>query len=434
MMNTVPQLYSEYRAQVPGQELSWLREQRQLAWEAFSHSGFPSPREEDWRYTPVTPMERKRFQPVALEDHAEVDLPWLASQRITGCWALVLVNGHYRPELSDLEGIPEEILADDLLSALHTHGDLPQPGAHLPESPHGFLSFNTAFFTGGALLRLPAGAILEKPLQILHLCTGNEILANTRNFIELGAGARATVVETHAGLAGTGYLHACVSEAHLQEGAQLDYCKLQREAERAFHFGGLYVRQESGSSLHHHQFNLGGLLARCEVHTRLGEAASCSLQGLFLGNQRQHLDNLVRVSHDQPHGSSVVDYRGILDDQSRGVFQGRIVVPPHAQKTQAEMRNPNLLLSDQAEIDTKPQLEIHADDVKCSHGVTVGQLDEKALFFLRSRGLDLAEARDMLVFAFGNEIVERLAAPTLRDYLRNCLLERAAESLRGHGL
>jgi len=273
------------------------------------------------------------------------------------------------------------------------------------------------------VIEVAAKQQLEKPLQILHVVTQSDALAATRNLFVLDEQAEAEVIETYIGSVDS-YFTASVNECLLGKNAGLTLYKVQLEAEKAQHFGGTYVKQSRDSRFNHHNFALGSGLARSDIHCDLDTAAECSLNGLFVASKRQHIDNHTRINHLKPHGISREFYKGVLDNKARGVFQGRVVVAEDAQQTDSEMNNRNLLLSADAEVDTKPQLEIYADDVKCSHGVTVGQLEEKSVFYLQSRGLDEEAARNILTFAFANEMVDKVENAELKALLLKELLER----------
>jgi len=410
---------------LPGRNLLWLESVRQAAAQGFAAGGFPSPREEEWKYTNVTALEKKLFRPSVGPVSVTADGLDLDAYRLPEAWCLVLVDGRFDPALSVLEGLPPNVFAIGMAEALHSHPERVRDvlGTALGSLSHGFIQFNTAYFGDGAFIDIPAGVAVPKPLQILHVGAGDEALANTRSLIRLGANAEATVIETFAGLAGKGYLTAAVTEISLAENAGLAHYKVQLESDKAYHFGGVYVSQAKSSRFKQHNLSFGGLLARHEIHAELGQAAECDMDGLFLAKGRQHVDNHTLIHHAQPYGSSRETYRGVLADRARGVFQGRIVVHPNAQKTNAEMNNRNLLLSEDAEIDAKPQLEILADDVKCSHGVAVGQLDPESIFYLLSRGVDSETARNMLTFAFANEMVEKIGLASLRAQVQGHLLD-----------
>ncbi|QJD30029.1 Fe-S cluster assembly protein SufD [Methylococcus geothermalis] len=412
-------LYVDSYREPATHEPAWLSRLRRQALTRFEASGFPSPRDEEWRYTHVAPIERKLFTAATGPADIATANSLIEGCRIADAWSLVFVDGMFAPELSERNGLPAGVMLENLASLLQTlalseaegNAGWLEAGLELETESdrHGFLDFNTAFFTDGAVLRVDEGVMLEKPIQLFFVSTRDEGRATLRNLIRIGRHAEARIVETHVGAAATGYLGAVVNQIEIGDNGGLNHYKLQLDGGRAYHFGGSYAHLARDGRFGHHSLSLGGLLVRNEVHARLARAARTEMNGLFLSENRQHVDNHVRVDHDEPHGSSRVTYRGILKDRSRGVFQGRIVVHPDAQKTDAEMNNRNLLLSDDAEIDTKPQLEIHADDVKCGHGVTIGQLDPDSVFYLESRGIDAATAREMLTFAFAAEIVERIA-------------------------
>jgi Fe-S cluster assembly protein SufD len=414
--------YREVATELPGQELGWLRDLRAGADRAFAERGFPSPREEEWRYTNVTAIEKKRFRPG--RPGAEKDVEPLLRYGLADAWRLVLVDGVFSPSLSRLDALPQGVVVLPLSEALVRRPE--QVRAWLERSPDGeasrFLDFNTAYFRDGAYIDIAERVALETPIQILNLSTQAEGLSVTRNLIGLGRHAEARIVETHAGLDTAGYLSAAVTQLNLADGASLDHYKLQLESPRAYHFGGLHIEQQAASRLRQHHSAFGGLIGRTDIHNTLGRGAECDLNGLFMVDGRRHLDTHFVVRHREPHAGSREHYRGIAGDRGRGVCAGRIVVDQAAAKTDAEMSSRNLLLSEDAEIDSKPQLEIHTDDVKCSHGVTVGQLDAESVFYLQSRGIDEITARNMLTFAFANEMVEKIALEPLRRQVRQALL------------
>jgi len=417
-------LYVDSYREPATHEPAWLSRLRRQALARFETSGFPSPRDEEWRYTNVTPIERKLFTAATGPADIATANSLIEGYRIADAWSLVFVDGLFAPELSERNGLPAGVTLDNLRSILQTDATWLESALEPETERHGFVDFNTAFFTDGAVLRVDEGAVLEKPVQLFFVSTRSEGRATLRNLIRIGRNAEARVVETHVGAAETGYLGAVVNQIEVADNGGLNHYKLQLDGGRAYHFGGSYARVARDGRFGHHLLSLGGLLVRNETHARLARAAQTEMNGLFLSENRQHVDNHVRVDHDEPHGASRVTYRGILKDRSRGVFQGRIVVHADAQKTDAEMNNRNLLLSDDAEIDTKPQLEIHADDVKCAHGVTIGQLDPDSVFYLESRGIDAATAREMLTFAFAADIVERMRPDPFRELLRGMLLAR----------
>jgi Fe-S cluster assembly protein SufD len=451
--------YQTIVSALPGQALPWLKALRTEALAQFSAHGFPSPREEEWRYTNVSGIEKKLFSPSIDLTASDVDAEWLKSHQLEDAWVLVLVNGHFSAELSVLDGLPEAVSVMSMADALAKQPD--KVGKYLGlaanQSEHSFIAFNTAWFTGGLFAHVPAKLVLDRPIQILNIVTGIDQMATTRNIIIADEMAEAKVIETFisrdgvyaeslpgAGaaisrdgvyaesLSGTGsaigsgnaYLTAAVTEVFVGQNADVTLYKMQCESEKAYHFGGCYIKQARDARFTHHNFAFGGLLARSDIHVDLDHASECELNGLYLGVKRQHIDNHTRINHLKPHAISRELYKGVLDDRARGVFQGRVIVAVDAQKTDSQMNNRNLLLSDDAEVDTKPQLEIYADDVKCGHGVTVGQLDEKSVFYLQSRCVDEETARNMLTFAFANEMVDKIKIKSLHDKVLEQVLVR----------
>jgi Fe-S cluster assembly protein SufD len=429
MMTALASRYAaEYQtvvAALPGQTLAWLTALRGEALEQFSAQGFPSPREEEWRYTNVSAIEKKLFSPATLVTASAVDSDWLKSYQLEDAWSVVLVDGHFSAELSVLDDLPENISVMSMADALAKQPDKLEKYINqaVNSSEHGFVAFNTAWFTDGLFLHVAAKHVLAKPIQVLHIATQSDVLTATRTVIVADEMAEANIIETFVGL-DNAYLSAAVTEVFVGANAQITLYKMQCESEKAYHFGGIYVKQSRDARFNHHNFAFGGLLARCDIHTDLDQASECELNGLYLGIKRQHIDNHTRINHLKPYGISRELYKGVLDDRARGVFQGRVIVAEDAQKTDSQMNNRNLLLSSDAEADTKPQLEIYADDVKCGHGVTVGQLDEKSVFYLQSRCVDEETARNILTFAFANEMVDKVKIKGLHDRVLEQVLIR----------
>ncbi|PPK74770.1 iron-regulated ABC transporter permease protein SufD [Methylobacter tundripaludum] len=410
---------------LPGQALPWLKALRAKALMAFSAHGFPSPREEEWRYTNVSGIEKKLFSPSLSLSAGDLDSEWLKSYQLEDTWSVVLVNGHFSAELSNLTDLPTTVSVMSMADALAKQSDKVEKylGAAADQSEHSFIAFNTAWFTDGLFVHVPAKQVLDKPIQLLHIVTGSDAMATTRNIIIADEMAEAKVIETFVGI-DNAYLTAAVTEVFVGSNADLTLYKMQSESDKAYHFGGSYVKQARDARFTHHNFAFGGLLARSDIHADLDHASECELNGLYLGVKRQHIDNHTRINHLKPYAISRELYKGVLDDRARGVFQGRVIVAIDAQKTDSQMNNRNLLLSDDAEVDTKPQLEIYADDVKCGHGVTVGQLDEKSIFYLQSRCVDEETARNMLTFAFANEMVDKIKIRSLHDIVLEQVLAR----------
>ncbi len=421
--------YEKIANVLPGQSVDWLKALRTEAFGCFSEQGFPSLRDEDWRYTNISAIEKKLFSPQLATEVATVDDDFLNNYRLDDAWTIVLVDGCYSPALSSLEGLSDTISVLGMANALEQKPEVLQPylSKAVSNDKHSFVAFNTAWFSDGLFVHIPASKVVEKPIQLLHVVTQAECLASIRNVLVIDEMAEANVIETFVGV-DDAYLTAAVTEVFVGKNASLSLYKMQGEGDKAYHFGGTYVKQARDSRFNHHNFAFGGLLARNDIHIDLDIASECDLNGLYLGIKRQHIDNHTRINHLQPHATSRELYKGVMNQRARGVFQGLVFVAEDAQKTDSEMNNRNLLLSNDAEVDTKPQLEIYADDVKCAHGVTVGQLDEKSIFYLQSRCLDEETARNMLTFAFANEMVDKVRLKGLREVLLGQLLKRFPQS------
>jgi len=430
-MTTTASLYTaDYQtvaSVLPGQALPWLNALRSDALEKFSAQGFPSPREEEWRYTNVSAIEKKQFAPVleSVAEQQKIDPEWLKFYQLKDAWSVVLIDGHFSAEFSVLDGLPEAVSVMGMADALNNRPELVENylGHAVNNAEHGFIAFNTAWFTDGLFVHVPAKQILVKPIQLLHIVTQADAMATTRNVIIVDALAEAQVIETFIG-DNNSYLTAAVTEVFAGRNSGVTLYKMQSESEKAYHFGGIYINQAEDARFTHHNFAFGGLLARSDIHVDLDHASECELNGLYLGVKRQHIDNHTRINHLKLRASSREMYKGVLDDRARGIFQGRVIVSENAQLTDSQMNNRNLLLSNEAEADTKPQLEIYADDVKCGHGVTVGQLDEKSIFYLQSRSIDEETARNMLTFAFANEMVDKIDIKGLHDVVLEQVLSR----------
>ncbi len=410
---------------LPGQSIAWLKALRADALTHFSENGFPSLREEEWRYTNVSAIEKKLFLPQLTAQTAETDDAFFNDYRLEGALTVVLINGRYSKQHSSLEGLDEDISVLSMTDALAQNPDLIEQYLSKAVSieEHSFVAFNAAWFSDGLFIHIPAKKVVDKPIQLLHVVTQGDCLSTIRNILVVDEMAEVNVIETFVGV-DNAYLTASVTEVFVAQNACLTLHKMQIEGDKAYHFGGTYVKQARNARFNHHNFAFGGLLARNDMHTDLDTASECDLNGLYLGIKRQHIDNHTRINHLKPHAISRELYKGVLNQRSRGVFQGMVYVAEDAQKTDSAMNNRNLLLSNDAEADTKPQLEIYADDVKCAHGVTVGQLEEKSIFYLQARCIDEETARNMLTFAFANEMVDKVKLDGLREKLLEQLLKR----------
>ena len=410
---------------LPGRELPWLASLRERALAAFAEQGIPTTRHEDWRFTSLRRLEQTAFEPAAKPGASA--LPALPALGVVQ--PLVFVDGR-----CDAARSQPSACASSLAQALEREPESfrERLGSLACEKSGPFPALNTALFEDGLCVRVPAGQLLAQPICACFVHTGGQQAVHPRNWIELGEGARAVVLEVHVGTPEPGLTNA-VTEIRVGRGARLEHVKLQLEGPETWHLARVAVHQERDSHFAQHSLALGAGLSRVEIRSELaGEGAHTTLRGLYLASGAQHVDHHTTIDHATPHTTSDELYKGVLGGRSRGVFHGRIHVRPHAQKIQALQTNRNLLLSDNAVIHTKPQLEIYADDVRCSHGASIGRLDADALFFLRARGIGEREARALLTLAFAREIATGLPAAELADAVEACI-DRALEPAQSTG-
>lgn len=412
------------------QNSAWLAPARKQAFDAFSATGFPTTKQEDWRFTDVSPLTRIALVPA---EDASNALPDLGPDKIGSALLalgrghahrLVMVNGHL---LSDDPGpLPQGLSLMSLSSAMRS--DAHAVGALLARqlrAQDAFVALNTAFFADGAYLRIPDGVVVEAPIVLVFVYTGQAGARYARTLVHAGAGSQATLVELHVGSEGTIATTNAATEIVLEAGARLAHHTVQRISSTAFHVGNLAVMQKAGSQLTATNVFLAGKLARNGVRVELAEADSaCSLHGLYLATGHDHVDNHTLIDHRARRTTSRESYQGVVDDRGKAVFDGRIVVRPNAQGTDARQTNRNLVLADGAVVHAKPHLEIFANDVKCSHGATTGRLDQEALFYLRSRGIGQTEATRMLIRAFLLDELNAVEHARLREELQALLEQR----------
>jgi Fe-S cluster assembly protein SufD len=407
---------------------AWLPELRRSAMDQFVRAGFPTSRDEEWRFTPVSPIVQAEFPPAVT---GSVDRAALTPYRFGHAeWPqLVFVNGRFAPEHSSVPELPAGVRIESLAAALASGTTAIEP--HLsryarPETT-AFTALNTALMRDGAFVHVPAGTLLEQPVHVLFVTTpGASGAAHPRNLIVVERGARASVVESYVGLKGTAaYFTNAVTEVFSGEDAWTEHTRLQREGEHAFHIGLTQVAQARGSHYRSFTLAMGGAISRHNLHVQLNAPGIETLMyGLYLARGEQLVDNHTAIFHDHPNCNSWEVYKGVLEDRSRAVFNGKVFVKPEAQKTDAKQTNRNLLLSPDAKVDTKPQLEIFADDVRCTHGATVGFLDPGAQFYLQSRGMPADAARRLLTYAFAAEVVNEVALEPVRQELDRLVLDR----------
>jgi len=409
---------------------AWLREIREGAIARFSALGFPTTKQEAWRFTSVAPIAATHFAPPAsgVPPLALRDIAALSIIGTEGGPRIVFVDGRYAPGLSSLTGLPEGVQATSLAAATR-----PGPGGELarrhlaryaPWQDSAFAALNTAFLADGAFVHVARDTALAQPLEVLFLATSGAgstdgpTVSHPRSLFVVERGARAALIESYASLGDGVQWTNAVTETVVGEGARVELYRVQREGRNAYHIATTQSRQERDSYLALHALTLGGSLARHDITTVLdGPGAELILNGLYLLGGSQHADHHTVIDHAQPHCASHEFFNGVLAERAHGVFNGRIIVRPGAQRTDSKQTNNNLLLSTEARADSQPQLEIYADDVKCTHGSTVGPLDQTALYYLRSRGLSPETARSLVTYGFAAEILGRMQRPDVRERL-----------------
>ena len=417
---------------------------RRRAFARFSTLGMPTTRLEQWRFTNVSPITAAAFTPAQPATLTAADVaPLAATGAGDAAPTVVFVNGRYQAALSSVAGLPDGVVVGSLASALTK----PKPtsseadtdtvtqhlgtGADIESDAAAFTALNTALFTDGALIRVPANVVVNAPIHLLFVTTPPlrdaeaepRVMTHPRVLIVAGKNSQVSVVETYSGSGDTPYLTNAVTEVVVGANAVVDHYKLVRESPAAYHIGHMHLRVDRDANFSSHAITLGGNIVRNDVQALLdGEGVTCTLNGLYIADGKQLVDNHTTILHAKPHCQSYELYKGILDGEAHAVFNGKIIVAIDAQKTDAKQTNKALLLSEDAQINTKPELEIFADDVKCTHGATVGQLDADAMFYLRTRGLGLEQARSVLIHAFASDLLNRIGIEPIREQLDDLLL------------
>src|SRR5262245_23372421 len=411
----------------------WLNQLRRSAIDSFVRLGFPRTHDEEWRSTSVAPITKVPFNLAgAGKNPSTAELKGVTF----GTWPgvqLVFVNGVFSAALSSNPKQDDGMLAGSLAEALEEQPHLLQ--AHLARyasvSAESFAALNTAFIADGAFVHVPKGLVIGEPVHLLFLSLGansNPKVSHPRALVLAEANSQVQILESYASLGRELYFTNAVTEVVAGENAFVDHYKLQRDSLDAFHISTVQIQLGRNANVSTQSISLGASLARNHVNAVLdGEGGEATLNGFYLVNGRQHVDNHTSIDHARSHCNSHELYKGILDGKARGVFNGRIIVRPDAQKTDSKQTNKNLILSEEALVNTNPQLEIYADDVKCTHGATIGQLDADAIFYLRSRGIDLESARHLLTYAFAGDFIHRLKIEPLRVALEASLFARLAE-------
>ncbi|PKB80662.1 MAG: Fe-S cluster assembly protein SufD [SAR202 cluster bacterium Io17-Chloro-G9] len=421
------QRYSESDGQ------GWVQEIRENAWSSFSHLGFPTARRgnEKWKYTNVRPIAYADFEhPLDLDPDTGMgaaDLKRLAPWNDE--WMnLVFIDGRFSTSLSSAINASNGARVASLADVIHSDGEMVKQhlARYASVEEDGFMALNTAFLEDGAFIYVPEGQTPSSVVNLIFVTTGRAQprVSYPRTLVVAERNARATVLESYIGLGQEAYFTDAVTEIVCQEGARVEHYRLLLERAQAFHVGNCRVYQSQDSEYESASFSMGAAVGRNEIQVLLdAPGASCSLNGLYFTTGSQHLDNMISIDHAKPRTKSRLFYKGILDGASKAVFGGTVLVQKDAQKADARQTDKNLLLSDDAEVDSKPSLFIYADDVQCSHGATAGHMDENTLFYMRSRGLDLETASRMLVQAFAREVIDTVRLEPLRDHLDSIFLE-----------
>jgi Fe-S cluster assembly protein SufD len=401
----------------PTVSLPWLAELREQARERFEKLGYPTTHDEDWRFTSVAPIARTHWGRPAEKWGVEVQ-----PVREFGRW-ITFVNGRHAPHLSS--ELPDGVdLLDPADPEVEQH-----LGRYAPFQTHPFVALNTANLDEGVFLRVAEGAVIEEPIELVHVSKDIDGAAtHPRNLILVGAHSQVTFAESFAGSSGR-YFTNTVTEIVAGAGAVVDHYKLQLESQEAFHVGNMHVTLGRDVNFTSHSISLGAALSRNDITAVLSEGTECTLNGFYLVSGAQHWDTHTAIDHAKPHGTSHELYKGILGGKSNAVFNGKILVRKDAQKTDAKQTNKNLVLSEDATINTKPELQIFADDVRCTHGATIGQIDPESLFYLQARGIGQEEARSMLIVAFARDILDRIKIASLREAVEQLVGERLTRGL-----
>ena len=397
---------------------AWLQPLRDTAFARFAELGFPTTHNEEWRFTNVAPIARTTFA------SGRMDMFGVEDRSGKGSIQLFFLNGHLvtRPE-----GLPEGLdagpLADDPTAAAQ------HLGKHASFAENAFVALNTAMIEDGALVRVARGAVIAEPIEIFYVTTSptQPVAVHPRALIVVGADAHCTIVEHYHGAGELVYFTNAVTEIVVGDRAVVDHYKVQQESANAFHIATLQATIGRSATFASHSISLGGALVRNDANATLSTGSDATLNGLYIVNGTQHVDNHTLIDHTMPHGTSHEIYKGILDGKAHAVFNGKIIVRKDAQKTDSKQTNKNLVLSDNAVVDTKPELQIFADDVRCTHGATIGKLDSEALFYLQSRGIGKSQARSLLTYAFAQDVVDRIKVQSLRDSLERILFEKFHE-------
>lgn len=406
-----------------------LKKIQENAKDELLNSKFPTLKVEDWKYTNPKKLLAHRYLHSANLDNVRLNEKEIREFKFNSfdSYLLVLVNGVLEKELSDYVGLEDDLVISTISEALNSENILANKYfSKISKINSAFDLVNLSNFVDGLFIQVPDNKIIEKPIQILNVVGNKREVSfySTRNLIIAGKNSEATFIQKHVGIDGELYLNNLTSEFAVEQNATLNFYNIELDNNDSYHIEKTDVMQARDSNFRHFNFTFGGKLVRNDMNTELSdENVECTLNGLYIANDSQHVDNSTFINHAKPHSTSNELYKGILDDTSRGVFSGKILVAKDAQLTNAYQNNNTILLSEDAQIDTKPQLEIYADDVKCTHGATVGQLDESALFYILSRGIPKEKAKSMLITAFAESVVAEVSIPELKDEINHYIFQ-----------
>jgi Fe-S cluster assembly protein SufD len=426
--------YQQLANKLPGQGLAWLQAFREQALAELISQGFPNQRHENWKYTPTDyllshPFTSHSSSKANLSDNELINnLPIIPGDH----YRLIFIDGFYQAALSQLPSLPKGVILQNLAQALNDRPDQLKPYYKLAlKHAHGFNLLNNCLSQDGIYLAISENIHLEQPIHLIYISSHEKTAAHLHNIIALSPQAQATVIEHFYGAKDLSYFNNTLTHITLAEQSQLTYIKCQQEGNASFHLSSTWVQQQHSSLLNAHALALRGQWIRCDMQVDLeGEHAASHLQGIYCAYQQQHIDHHTLIEHRQPSCVSREWYKGIAHEQGHAIFNGKIIVAKDAQHSDAHLRNNNLLLANTAEIDTKPELEIYADDVKCAHGATVSQLSADTIFYLMSRGISETKARRLLTHAFVAEVVDEIKQPILRNYCQTLLTQSMGGSLR----
>jgi Fe-S cluster assembly protein SufD len=419
--------FEAFVSQTADKEPDWLPRIRREAFERFRELGFPTIKDEEWRHTNLSSLIEQDFLLGDSKDHKVVqsDLDDFLIDQLDA-YQLVFVNGRFDAGLSQLDGLPDGVCVQSLAVTLENEPDRLEPylarKGSFEDNP--FAALNTAFLQDGVYIHIPNGTVVERPIHFIYYSSvsGKNTVSYPRNVIAAGKSSQVKLIESYAGKDGEKYFTNAVTEIAVGANASVEHCKLQNESINAYHVGVSHIHQDRDSQYQNHSMAFGGALVRNDIRAVLdSEGIHCGLNGLYLADGERHIDNHTWIDHTKPNCTSEEVYKGILTDKSSGVFKGLVHVFPDAQKTDAKQNNDTLLLSEDAQVNSLPQLEIYADDVKCSHGATTGHLDKESIFYLQARGINKEAAQSILTYAFACEVVSRISIEALREKL-DCLL------------